>query len=283
MISDLHQDVMPDGKARLEVFLEYMNQKQVDGLIQLGDFAVPSSENQELISLFNSFHPHAFHVLGNHDVDYGHSWEQCLQAYGMKSRYYSLEFKRIQLIVLDGNDTGSPAHKGGYPSYVGPQQQEWLKDELEKTELPVLLISHQPIAGIYTIDNALEMQDLLGKYSDKILLAINGHAHVDQHLVVKGVNYLHINSASYYWVGKGLAHESYPAEVHEKYPELAFTCPYSQSLFALLTLDLEKGEILLEGRKAEWVGPSPQELGISYLTEKERVENLIPGISSRTI
>ena len=283
LISDLHQDVMPDGTERLEAFLAYMKKKKVDALVQLGDFAVPSAQNQALINRFNQAHLEVFHVLGNHDIDYGHSFEQCVQAYGMPARYYSKNLKGIKILVLDGNEEGSPKPTQGYPAYIGKEQQEWISSELEAANEPVLILSHQPLAGIYPLDNAQEMQDLLGKFADKIILAINGHAHVDQHLVVKGVNYFHLNSASYYWVGSGLAHLSHPEDVHTKHPELAFTCPYSESLFGLLTLDLENGILQLEGRKASWVGPSPQELGISYLTEKEKKENLIPEIRAKQI
>lgn len=283
LISDLHQDVMPDGAERLEAFLSFMKKQNVDALVQLGDFAVPSTQNKALIDRFNLAHLEVFHVLGNHDIDYGHTFDQCMKAYGMKSRYYSRNLKGIKILVLDGNEEGSPNPTQGYPAYIGPKQQAWIVSELEAAREPVLILCHQPLAGIYPLDNALEMQSLLAPYADKILLAINGHAHVDQHLVVEGVNYYHLNSASYYWVGASLSHESYPVEVHSQYPELALTCPYSASLFALLTIDLENRSLQIEGRKAAWIGPSPQELGIAYLTEKQKQENLIPEIRDRKI
>jgi 3',5'-cyclic-AMP phosphodiesterase len=283
LISDLHQDIIPDGMERLQAFLSFMKKRRADAIVQMGDFAVPSEGNQPLISLFNTSHHKALHVLGNHDIDYGHTWEQCLKAYVMQSPYYSLELAGIKLLVLDGNENGSPQPRGSYPSYVGKLQQEWIRGELEKAEVPVLILSHQPIAGIYTLDNALEMQDLLAGFADKILLAINGHAHVDQYLEVKGVKYLHLNSASYYWVGEKLAHKSFPDKVHGKHPELAFTCPYSESLFALLSIDLQQGQITLEGRKAEWIGPSPLELGYTILSEDEQRRHVLPELSSRKI
>jgi 3',5'-cyclic-AMP phosphodiesterase len=283
LITDLHQDIIPDGTERLQAFLSFMKKRKVDALVQMGDFAVPSESNKSLISLFNSSHSKALHVLGNHDIDYGHTWEQCLKAYRMPSPYYSVDVAGIKLIVLDGNEKGSPNPRGSYPSYVGKIQQDWLKTELEKAEIPVVILSHQPIAGIYTLDNALEMQELLAEYADKILLAINGHAHVDQYLEVKGVKYLHLNSASYYWVGEKLVHNSYSEKVHANHPELAFTCPYSQSLFAFMSIDLNKGEIILEGRQAEWIGPSPLELGYAILSEEEQRKHVLPQISSRKI
>ncbi len=280
LISDLHVDIIHDGEARLQNFLDHMAREKPDALIQMGDFAIPIPENAMTIRTFNEAHPQVFHVLGNHDMDGGFSREAVCEAFGMTARYYSADLGSIHLIVLDGNDPGSPSNKGGYPSYIDPSQQAWLIAELEKSSKPVLVVCHQPIAGIYTIDNSQEIQGILSRFSSKILLAINGHAHVDQHVLVGGVNYLHINSASYYWVGEKLAHESLPQEVHEKYPALKFTCPYSDCLFALLTIDPESGKVSVEGRQSQWIGPSPTDLGYTILTEAEQRENLKPEISN---
>ncbi len=283
VISDLHVDIIHDGKARLETFLVAASRKNPDCLIQMGDFAIPKPENFPVIETFNSAHGRVLHVLGNHDMDSGFSREEASKAYGMPGLYYFTDLDSIRLIVLDGNDPGSPKANGGYASYIGPQQQEWLKSELQNSDKPVLIVSHQPIAGIYTIDNAEEIQQILSGFSSKILLAINGHAHVDQHVEVGGVHYVHINSASYYWVGEKLAHTSLPKEVHEQFPALKFTCPYSQALFAFLTIDPVEKKITIEGKRAKWLGPSPQQLGYSILNEREQRDNLIPETKSRKI
>jgi predicted phosphodiesterase len=283
LISDLHHDIVQDGMERLQTFLSEMEIQKPNALIQLGDFAVPSPKNKILIDRFNSAHGSILHVLGNHDIDGGYSWEDCLNAYGMESSYYTRNIGGIKVIVLDGNEPGSEKYKSGYFSYIGKTQQEWLIEELSAASEPVLIISHQPIAGIYTIDNALEIQKLLARFSDKILLAINGHAHVDQHIFEGGVNYIHINSASYYWVGEKLAHQSYPVEIHEKFPQLQNTCPYSESLFALLTINPKERRIHIQGRKASWVGPSPSELNYPILSKEEQALYLNPQISSRKI
>ncbi|GAA0880975.1 hypothetical protein GCM10009119_39450 [Algoriphagus jejuensis] len=283
LISDLHVDIIYDGEGRLNSFLAAMKKEAPNALIQMGDFAIPKPENAAMIQAFNDAHFRSFHVLGNHDMDEGFSREQVIQAYGMPTPYYATELDSILLIVLDGNDPGSPKYKSGYPSYIGPEQQAWLVSELEKAEKPVLIVSHQPIAGIYTMDNSQEIQEILSGFSSKILLAINGHAHVDQHLLVGGVNYLHINSASYYWVGEKLAHESLPKNVHEKHPALKFTCPYSEALFALLIIDPASGKITVEGQKSEWIGPSPLDLGYAILSKSEQREYLNPVISDRIL
>lgn len=280
LISDLHVDIIHDGEARLQAFLDQMAREDPQALIQMGDFAIPKAENKKVIQAFNEAHPKAFHVLGNHDMDGGFSREDVTRAFGMSGRYYSKDLGIIQLVVLDGNDPGSPTSKGGYPSYIDSEQQAWLISELKKADKPVLVVSHQPLAGIFPIDNPQDIQGILSSYSSKILLAINGHAHVDQHLAIGGVNYLHINSASYYWVGENLAHQSLSPEIHEKHPALQYTCPYSEALFALLTIDPGTAKITVQGRKSQWIGPSPQELGNRYLSEEQQRENLRPEISN---
>lgn len=283
LISDLHLDIIHDGKERLNTFLTQSLIKNPHCLIQMGDFAIPKPENLSSIHAFNKAHSRAFHVLGNHDMDGGYSREEVAKAYGMPGLYYSTDVESIQLIVLDGNDPGSPKSKGGYDSYIGIEQQAWLISELEKAEKPVLIVSHQPIAGIYTIDNSEEIQGILSSFASKILLAINGHAHVDQHVEVGGVHYVHINSASYYWVGEKLAHTSLSKEIHEMNPSLKFTCPYSDPIFAMLSIDPAGRKITLEGKRTSWIGPSPQQLGYSILNEREQRDNLRPEIRSRKI
>lgn len=283
LISDLHIDIIHDGEARLQIFLDEMKKENPDALIQMGDFAIPKPENLKIIQAYNSAHSRAFHVLGNHDMDGGYSKEMVASTYGMPGLYYSVDLGSILMIVLDGNDPGSKISKGGYPSYIGPDQQNWLITQLEQADKPVLIVSHQPIAGIYTVDNPQEIQEILSRFASKILLAINGHAHVDQHVLVEGVNYIHINSASYYWVGEKLMHESLAPEIHESHPLLKFTCPYLDPLFAVLTIDPKSRKISIQGRKTKWIGPSPLELGYSILSESEQENFLQPQISKRRI
>ena len=86
-------------------------------------------------------------------MDEGFTKADCLRSWEIASSYYSKEVSGLKLIVLDRNDAGSPTHKGGYVSYIGPAQQKWLRAELEAAILPVVVLSHQPIAGVYPIDN----------------------------------------------------------------------------------------------------------------------------------
>src|SRR5664279_2584956 len=96
----------------------------------MGDFAYPGDKNKIVIDMFNKAHNTRMHVIGNHDTDAGFTKEQCLSYWGMPSLYYAQKIGGVWFILLDGNDKGSPAHKGGFPSYIAPEQVQWLKDAI---------------------------------------------------------------------------------------------------------------------------------------------------------
>lgn len=283
VITDLHHDIMHDGEARLDAFLEAMSKRPPDAIVQLGDFAYPIPENAAFIRRFNEAHPTSLHVIGNHDLDRGITKPQCVERFGMPGRHYATDIGGIRLLVLDGNDRGSPTDRGGYPSYVGPEQVAWLKAQLASGEGPVVVACHQPLAGAYAIDNAEEVQEILGDAADRVILAINGHSHVDQLVRVAGVTHLHVNSASYQWVGGDHRHASYAADVHEKHPWIACTCPYRDCLFARITIDPRDLEIRVEGVASEWVGASPAALGVDLDQTLTNGEEIAPRIRGRRI
>lgn len=283
IITDLHQDVMHDAPARLDAFLKAMASKKPDALMQMGDFAVPKKENQFVVDTFNKAHETRLHVIGNHDTDGGYKKEQVLKAWGLESRYYSKDVNGLRFLVLDGNDKGSPKHKGGYACYVGPEQVAWLKKQLAESDSPVVVVCHQPLAGWGAVDNAEEIQKLLGQHKDKVVLAINGHTHIDCLLEIDGVHYLHVNSASYFWAGSKYKHDSYSKEVHEKHKYIAYTFPYRDPVFTLLEFDPAAGMVKVHGVKGAWVGKTPEEMSYPEIAEKGKETAIIPGIRERTI
>ncbi|MCA9189804.1 MAG: metallophosphoesterase [Planctomycetales bacterium] len=281
IIADLHHDIVHDGVARMQSFVKAMELAKPDAIIQLGDFAYPNAKNRDVIDLFNSSHPKAYHVIGNHDTNGAHTREQCLDVWGMTDNYYMTSIRELTLVVLDGNERGSPMHEGGYPSYVGDEQLNWLQNVLTSVRGPMIIASHQPLAGTFAVDNAEAIQKLLAEYADRILLAINGHSHIDHVRRVKDIVYMHINSASYQWVGGNYQHESYSSEEHSAKPWLSHTCPYRDSLFAVLTIDPDDLSISVDGKESQWVGPSPAELGANISASLTHGEEIAPRIRDR--
>ena len=283
VIADLHHDVMHDGADRLGVFLEEMSVTKPDAILQLGDFAYPSEGNSGLITRFNEAHDRSLHVIGNHDTDAGFTKDNCIERWGMPGRYYARDIEGIKLLVLDGNDQGSPTHKGGYVSYVGEEQVAWLKEQLETLEGPIIVASHQPLAGAYAVDNAEELQAVLGDAASKVILVINGHSHIDEVIRAANVTYMHVNSASYKWVGGDHRHESYSEEIHGEHPWISYTCPYRDSLYATISVDPASHTIRVKGATSSWVGKSPAELGIDMHPNLINGEQIAPRIRNREI
>lgn len=281
LITDLHQDIMHDGAQRLFSFLSAMKKEKPDALFQLGDFAYPADKNKGVIEAFRNAHEHTYHVIGNHDTDAGYTKDQCLQVWGMPNRYYSTEIKGLRFIVLDGNDKGSPTHKGGYASYINKEQIDWLEAEFNKSSQPAIIVSHQPLAGAMAVDNAEDIQTLLSRHKQKVLLCINGHTHIDAVYYVQDIPYVHINSASYFWVGGDYKHESYDMDIHLQYPWIASTCPYESALYALLSVEPDTGMIRIKGKKSRWKGPSPRELGFSLKYGYDMGDFISPTITKR--
>lgn len=283
VITDLHQDIIHDAPARLGSFVQNINKVKPDAIMQMGDFAIPADKNKDFIGLFNQAHDKRLHVIGNHDTDAGYTKEQVITTWGMPAPYYVQEVNGISFIVLDGNDKGSPAYKSGYPAFIGSEQTTWLKEKLKTIDGPIVIVSHQPLAGPVAVDNAAELQDILSGAANKILVALNGHTHIDAAYQVKNVHYVHVNSASYFWLGNKFAHESYSADIHQSHPVLASTCPYKDALFTTLTIDPQRSVLYFEGRSTDWVGKTPDELNYYATANAYHADMVRPSISKRKI
>ena len=282
MIADLHQDVMHDGPARLQAFLDAMKEEKPDALLQLGDFAYPTKKNEIVTGAFEKAHPRTLHVLGNHEIDDGHSFDEVAEIWRMKGRYYTENVNGLELIILDANEKPEN-HKGGYPAHIGEKQMAWLAKQLTTLKGPIMVISHQPLAGPSSIDNAKEIQALLDSAADKVLLAVNGRTHIDHVDRAGRISYLHVNSASYKWVGGSYRNKSYPPEIHSKFRYVEYTCPYRDSLFTTLTINPSSGRIDIKGRESQWVGKSPSQLGIADKPNLTDGKEICPRIRSRQL
>lgn len=268
IIADTHIGFVDDATHRFDLFMKDMAKQKPDGMIQLGDFAYPNGKHQAIVDTFNAGAKVTIHAIGNHDLDHSHTRKDCINSWGIPASYYTRNVKWLKIVVLDGNDKGSPTHAthGGYPSYIGNDQTSWLEKQLKIAESPVLIVSHQPLAGRSAVDNAKEIQAILSKHKGKIFLCINGHSHVDQKIEINGVTYLHINSASYFWLGGK-----------------ARLAKYTDPLYAIMTLDPNSKMIEIQGVESSWLNKNPKDL--NYFTGKNAdAQNIVvPKIRNRDL
>ena len=283
LCADPHQDVMHDGAARLSAFIDRAKLEKVDFIIQLGDFCRPYSHNLGFMKVWESFDGPRYHVIGNHDTDGGFSREQVLEYWQMPARFYTFDRGGFHFIVLDGNDV--IAHRSpGYPRALAADQIEWLKADLASCDQPAIIFSHQSLEDFHGVENGTEVRRVLEAANEaagyrKVVACLSGHHHIDYHRKLGGIDYLQVNSMSYYWLGSKHLHLRYDQEVDREFPYIKYTAPYRDSLFAIVTLEAQ-GSMTIEGLSSEFVGPSPWELGFRRSDWRDRV---VPRIRDRQL
>jgi len=147
--------------------------------------------------------------------------------------------------------------------WLPPAQLEWLERTVTESPYPCVLMSHAPIGdNLHNVQNADDVFDLIrrvNKDKRRIVMAMNGHSHIDGVVTREGVPFYDVNSISNLWLGSKYATIRYSETIDKIYPHLKHTAPYWDALFARVTIDADG--IRISGRASSFVGPSPQELG----------------------
>lgn len=276
LVTDVHHGMIPDTQSRLEEFIEQAQAKEVDFIIQLGDFCHLEEKSKSFLKSWNSFAGNKYHVLGNHDMDLC-SKEEIMEFWGMESNYYSFTEKGIRFIVLDANflyQDGKyiPYNKANFyvdstlRTFIDQEQIEWFEGELSASKLPTIVISHQSLWHYQSgVKNRLSLQQIMEKHTDKIICCFNGHNHIDFHHQQNGIHYLEVNSMSYQWLGDKYKTNRYPSELLKDYKWLDHLAPYQDPLYAFIEISSE-GVLSMTGKKSKWLPPSPVELGVPAQT-----------------
>ncbi|GLR16910.1 metallophosphoesterase family protein [Portibacter lacus] len=264
-ITDLHHGLCKGAIDRLQIFLDEASSKSLDFIMQGGDFCFSEPAAQECVDLWNTYAGEKYHVLGNHDMDKG-SKEDIMKLWGMKEKYYSFDKGDFHFVILDGNyikKDGEYVDYGHANFYIdqekrslfSPEQIEWLKQDLAGTEKQTVIISHQALDEIWdgwSSPSRFEIREVIDEANNnfefqKVIACFCGHHHVDEHSIINDVHYFQMNSASYYWAGKGFGSDG---------PMAMYTKP----LYAFITISPD-GKIKIEGKKGDFVSPSPKEKG----------------------
>jgi calcineurin-like phosphoesterase family protein len=271
MCSDVHLPTMHDSEYRLRSFIDSMTLAKPDFIIELGDFGTPAEKYASFFDIWNSFPGEKYHVIGNHEMDGGYTRSEALAYRNMSSGHYSFNKNNFTCIVLDGNDPKNEEDRG-YKQFIGASQLQWLKETLSKAKYPVIIFSHQGLLQLpstetepYGLENDAEIREILETHNinnprTKVIACFNGHAHYDDAQEVNDIWYITINSMAYKWMDEAYTQIRYSKEVDKEFRWIKYTAPYREPLFTLVEIST-KGFIKINGKRSEWVGPSPWELG----------------------
>lgn len=234
-----------------------------------------------ILRMFNDFEKPSYHVLGNHDCDMCSKQEQLEFMEAKNGSYYSFDHGGFHFVVLDTNymktDSGefiayenANYFEAGFREdivreNVSPDQIQWLKEDLAKTENPTVIFSHASFSLVGTtcwaVKNHKELREIFQNAPGGVVACFNGHHHVDLCAKEEGIWYVQMNSMDCIWLDMAFVQENrYGAEIDEMYPNIRYTAPYKDPVFAIVTMD-EKG-MEIKGRQSEFVGPTPEELGL---------------------
>jgi predicted phosphodiesterase len=210
LVSDIHYGKPFQGKAGdqalelLDRFVGFAQETQPDLVIDLGDRINDQSPEEDLKLLeavaerFHRLDIPRHHLLGNHDVA-NLSVLDNEQILGASLRNHSLDVAGWHLVFWYGNPKLRPQ---GF-RFEG-SELEWLRVDLEATQLPTVIFSHLPLvpssmvgnwyfeerfARYATYQNWMEVRQVIAG-SAKVKLAIAGHVHWNSLQIAEQVIYL---------------------------------------------------------------------------------------------
>lgn len=210
MVMDLHYAKLPvsgsgplrrcyeQSVEKLRRCVETMNRRQVDFLIELGDFTdqravVPKPEVlsclDEIESEFRRFEGPCYHLLGNHDNEQMTKREFLAHVanagQAMTSGHYSFAVNGVTFIALDANfnsrmEDYAPGNWDWTDANVPDWELDWLERTLAETSDPVIVLGHQRLDPAaeprHLVKNAAAVRDVIER-SGKVLAVLTGHQH----------------------------------------------------------------------------------------------------------
>ena len=193
---------------RMRAALEAFRKEKVDVCVCLGDVVDKGADHeeelscwQELLSIVREY-SFPFYVLpGNHDYEILVG-DEFGKVTGMPKFPFSVDIAGQNLIFLDAcyRYSGKRYDEAGmiWTETMLPKDQiEFLKDTLEKSELPCLVFTHQNwdknLPKEYHIRHLLLLKHLLKK-SGKVKYVFSGHYHAGDDHEIGGIRYVTVPS-----------------------------------------------------------------------------------------
>ena len=224
IITDIHHTSKADSATRkysasldkLQVFMDTMAAEKPAFIIESGDMVDtlaegtdPAQNLAEAEKIFTSFNGPAYHVLGNHEFD-NLTRDVFLASItntgiAKEQTYYSWDAGGVHFVVLDADYTPQAPHRPydmntpednfwtWKDTFVPPQEIEWLRQDLSKSNLPTVVFTHQNLDRVddqdHNIKNASEVRKVLEE-DGQVLAVISGHDHQGGYSNIKGIHYI---------------------------------------------------------------------------------------------
>lgn len=211
------------GLENLKACVADLNTKQLEFVIQLGDFIDGGKESLDrVLAVYNRLKARRRHVLGNHDFALG--YPTVLRKLGLEKGYTDFAVRGWRFIAVDGNEIGLSAWRKGSPEHdralkvkkeieartggrcgtfsggPGPEQVAWLKGVLadaRKKGQKAVLFCHFPLhrnsmkskSEDYLVWNHREVRPIV-ESAGCVVAWIAGHYHKGGYAFENGIHHV---------------------------------------------------------------------------------------------
>ncbi|UCE32167.1 MAG: metallophosphoesterase [Burkholderiales bacterium] len=215
LIADIHHGahqgtkVGPAALPLVREFAHWANGLPLDMVVELGDRinnvdAVADEQlTREIAAALHGLGAARAHLLGNHD-NHDLAREVAESAMQVAFGSWSRDVRGHHLVFWNADTCVK-----GQPSFrCSAADLDWLRADLEATELPAIVFTHLPLdegsmignfyfekvfAGYAHYANAAEARDLIER-SGKVILCVAGHTHWNARNTIDGIHYVTIHS-----------------------------------------------------------------------------------------
>ena len=224
VFSDLHYNHIKkslseySSKRKLTLFAEplikklitIVNQIKPDFVVNLGDLIqdvhdknIDTENFKHMIRILNQSTVPVYSVLGTHDLR-AFDRKEVSSFYGYDNPTYSFDCKNPPLVFLSAEHIHSynENNEKKVEYVINSKDLSWLKQDLDKTNLPTIIFTHTGLAednmkgnafyedGKYPAhyENRQDIKNILLK-SNKVVIVFNGHQHWTKSLVEDGIKY----------------------------------------------------------------------------------------------
>lgn len=193
------------------------NEIKPDLVLNLGDLVEDFNDHdKDIINLnyiwnkFKNIKANFYSCIGNHDLRSMSSRNEVEQIMGYEHSTFSFDIDELHVVILGtyvNNDIGTASGGIFKTQYLSKEDLNWLKEDLEKNNLPTIICTHFGVAednmkGNWWFEscpehallgNRKELKEILK--SDKNIIAVfSGHQHWTKTIIEDGISYYIVGS-----------------------------------------------------------------------------------------
>jgi len=229
-LTDIHLQPEHNAVEGFQKAINHINKLNPDFVITGGDLIMDALDvdyerADSLYKLYlatvRKFKMPVYNTMGNHEIfgiyrntgsatsnpEYG----ERMYENRLGTSYYSFEHKGYKFMVLNSvEDT----KKGSYIGLIDQKQMEWIKKDLEKTDIkiPIIISTHIPFITAYSqiyagstlpndsslvVANSYDVLQLFNKHN--LMLILQGHLHTVEDIFINGTHFITGGAISGEW------------------------------------------------------------------------------------